>query len=132
MLKFTHLFFYNIEGAAMWVQSKIWKKYATSTWGIRVTRLTILILNASLTYLTYILTGWHPFYLSMGYLALGLLCLFSYYSDTKYDKIDDYEILSDFNKLSKLTRYLYLAYVFGFCFLLPLALIIFIILYKLL
>lgn len=132
MFKFTHSFFYNIEGAAMWVQSKIWRKYATSTWGIRVTRTTIAMLSMSLTYLVYSLTGWHPFYLSLGFIILGFAFLFSYHSDAKYDKIDDYEILSDFNRLSNCTRYFYLSYVLGFFYLLPLALILFIIIDKLL
>jgi hypothetical protein len=130
MLKFTHPFFYNIEGAAMYVQRKIFGKYATSSWGLRIIRVTFVIATLSLTYLTYILTGWHPYYVGSGFLVFGLLCLLSYYQDEQYDKIDDYEILSDFNKLSNRTRFFYLLYVFGFCFLLPLTLIIVLVLYK--
>lgn len=115
----------------MYVQSKIFGKYGTSSWGLTLIRVTLVISSVSLTYLTYILTGWHPFYVGSGFLVLGLLCILSYYQDKKYDKIDDYEILSDFNKLSNCTRFFYLLYVFGFCFLLPLALIIVLVLYKL-
>src|SRR5690606_9857649 len=131
MLKFTHPFFYHIEGAAMYVQSKIWGKYATYTWDLNLHKLILVISNTSLTYLTYILTALHPFYVALVYLALGVLCLLSYYSDEQYQKTDDYEILSDFNKLSGRTRFIYLFYVFGFCLLLPLLLVLFFLLYRL-
>lgn len=133
MFKFTHPFFYNLEGASMYVQDKVFGKYARPHWGYRIIELTIILLVMGLTYLTDVLTDWHPLYLVFGYLAFWLICLFSYYSDARYSKItDEYKVLGDFNKLSHFTRYLYLTYVFGFCFLLPLALILYIVIDKLL
>jgi Ca2+/Na+ antiporter len=108
----------------MYVQDKIWGKYASASWRDMVARSTIVLLGTSLAYLTYSITNWHPVYLTLGYLGVGFLCLVSYYSDRRYNQVDETVILSDFNKLSNRTRYLYLSYVFG-CFIVGLVLILF-------
>lgn len=77
------------------------------------------------------LTGWPSVYWIM---ALGLFLLmpvFSYYSDSRYDKKDDDEKLNDFNERLNTVRYLYLAYVLCFFYVAPLALILFIVIDKL-
>lgn len=132
IFKFTHSFFYNLEGAAIYAEAKIWRKYTTSTWGHHIIETTSFVLIMTFLFLVDLIIGWPSFYWIIGFFLFLIMPVFSYYSDRRYNKKGDNEILSDFNKLSKLTRYLYLAYVLGFCVLLPIALILVFVLYKLL
>lgn len=115
----------------MYVQSKIWGKYATSTWGFSVIEVTAVIFSMAVCFLFDSLIGWPSVYWIMGFGLFLLMPVFSYYSDSRYDKKDDDEKLNDFNDRSNTVRYLYLAYVLGLFYVAPLTLILFIVIDKL-
>lgn len=120
----THTFFYNIEGASMYYQDKMFGKYARPHWGYRIIELTTLSLIVFLTYLAQFLVDLHPLYIFYGLSALGLICVFFYYRNSKYDILDEYKKLSDFNRLSTPTKLFYLVFLFIFVFSVPLTLVL--------
>lgn len=127
MFSFVYSFFYNIEGACMYFQRKLWGKYATDTWGYRVIELTTSFWVLGLTLLAGSFTEWHPFFTFVPVLVVSLIFLFSYYGDPKYDKIEEDQKLKDFNAMSGLVRFFYLFYVFVLFYLIPWTLIILIV-----
>ena len=123
MVKHVTNFYYNLEGAVLLTQWKLYGRFMSETVGSLILRTTTAITGFALMVLSlkvFILSPSYSFIVGLIPFAL-LIC---YYFTDKHRKNESLKKIDDFKEKGSLTKFLYLTYVILIFYVIPITLVI--------